>query len=87
MSGISYPKCYALMSGGKDSLSTAQVLHEAGKLEACVSLETGISTPPGVFNAANQRRLLVRRLRKGRRARGRGVLVSAGLVSVSGAER
>ena len=43
--GISYPKCYALVSGGKDSLTTAQVLHEAGKLEACVALETGISTP------------------------------------------
>jgi 3'-phosphoadenosine 5'-phosphosulfate sulfotransferase (PAPS reductase)/FAD synthetase len=43
--GISYPKCYALVSGGKDSLSAAQVLHEAGKLEACVALETGVSTP------------------------------------------
>lgn len=42
---ISYPKCYALLSGGKDSISTAQVLHEAGKLEACVAIETGISTP------------------------------------------
>lgn len=45
MRGISYPKLYALVSGGKDSLTTAQVLHEAGKLEACVALETGISTP------------------------------------------
>lgn len=45
MSDISYPKCYALVSGGKDSLTTAQVLFEAGKLEACVALETGISTP------------------------------------------
>lgn len=44
-SGISYPKCYALVSGGKDSLTTAQVLHEAGKLEACVALDTGLSTP------------------------------------------
>lgn len=43
--GLSYPKCYALVSGGKDSLTTAQVLHEAGKLEACVALETGLSTP------------------------------------------
>lgn len=44
-SGLSIPKMYALVSGGKDSLTTAQVLHEAGKLEACVALETGISTP------------------------------------------
>src|SRR5208337_3375442 len=45
MSTICYPRCFALVSGGKDSLSTAQVLHEAGKLEACVALETGVSTP------------------------------------------
>ena len=45
MSGISYPKCFALVSGGKDSLSTAQVLHDAGKLEGCVALETGLCTP------------------------------------------
>jgi 3'-phosphoadenosine 5'-phosphosulfate sulfotransferase (PAPS reductase)/FAD synthetase len=45
LTSISYPKCYALVSGGKDSLSTAQVLHEAGKLEACVAIETGVSTP------------------------------------------
>jgi phosphoadenosine phosphosulfate reductase len=45
VNGISYPKCYALVSGGKDSLSTAQVLHEAGKLEACVALDTGLNTP------------------------------------------
>lgn len=43
--GISYPKVYALVSGGKDSLTTAQVLHEAGKLEACVALDTSLSTP------------------------------------------
>ena len=43
--GLSYPKCYALVSGGKDSLTTAQVLHEAGKLTGCVVLDTGISTP------------------------------------------
>jgi 3'-phosphoadenosine 5'-phosphosulfate sulfotransferase (PAPS reductase)/FAD synthetase len=43
--GISYPKLYALVSGGKDSLTTAHVLAEAVKLEACVALETGISTP------------------------------------------
>src|SRR5271157_121692 len=43
--GISYPRCFALVSGGKDSLSVAQVLDEAGKLEACVALETGVSTP------------------------------------------
>ncbi len=45
MKGISYPMCHALVSGGKDSLSTAQVLHEAGRLAGCVALETGISTP------------------------------------------
>lgn len=43
--GISYPKCYGLLSGGKDSTSMCQVLHEAGKLEACVALETGLATP------------------------------------------
>jgi phosphoadenosine phosphosulfate reductase len=42
---ISYPPVYALVSGGKDSLTTAQVLHEAGKLIGCVALETGLSTP------------------------------------------
>ena len=45
MKGISYPKVYALVSGGKDSLTTAQVLHEAGKLKGCVALETGVCTP------------------------------------------
>jgi phosphoadenosine phosphosulfate reductase len=45
MKDIYYPKCFALVSGGKDSLSTAQVLHEAGKLEACVALKTNLSTP------------------------------------------
>lgn len=44
-SDISYPKCFALVSGGKDSLTTASVLAEAGKLEACVALKTGLSTP------------------------------------------
>lgn len=45
MSQPYYPECYALVSGGKDSLSTAQVLHDAGKLVACVSFDTGVSTP------------------------------------------
>jgi 3'-phosphoadenosine 5'-phosphosulfate sulfotransferase (PAPS reductase)/FAD synthetase len=45
MTTISYPACFALVSGGKDSLSTAQVLHDAGKLAGCVALDTGISTP------------------------------------------
>lgn len=45
MDGISYPKCFALVSGGKDSLTTAQVLDEAGKLAGCIAFETGISTP------------------------------------------
>jgi 3'-phosphoadenosine 5'-phosphosulfate sulfotransferase (PAPS reductase)/FAD synthetase len=43
--GISYPKCHALVSGGKDSLSTAQCLDEAGKLAGCVAFNTGVSTP------------------------------------------
>jgi 3'-phosphoadenosine 5'-phosphosulfate sulfotransferase (PAPS reductase)/FAD synthetase len=34
-----------MVSGGKDSLSTAQALHEAGKLEGCVAFKTGVSTP------------------------------------------
>lgn len=42
---ISYPKCYALVSGGKDSLSTAKVLQQAGRLEAAVALKTRLSTP------------------------------------------
>lgn len=45
MKGVSYPMVYALVSGGKDSLTTAQVLHEAGKLAGCVALDTGLSTP------------------------------------------
>ena len=40
-----YPECYVLVSGGKDSLSTAMVLHEAGKLLGAVSFDTGINTP------------------------------------------
>lgn len=42
---LSYPRLYALVSGGKDSLSTAQALHEEGKLAGCVAFDTGISTP------------------------------------------
>lgn len=40
-----YPPCFALVSGGKDSLSTAQVLANADRLLGCVALGTGISTP------------------------------------------
>lgn len=40
-----YPPCFALVSGGKDSLSTAQVLADADRLIGCVALGTGISTP------------------------------------------
>ena len=43
--GISYPPVHALVSGGKDSLTNAKVLEEAGKLISCVALETGLSTP------------------------------------------
>lgn len=42
---LHYPECYALVSGGKDSLSAAQVMYEHGLLKGCVALETGISTP------------------------------------------
>lgn len=45
MKNIWYPKCYALVSGGKDSLSTAKALQSAGKLAGCVAFETGVSTP------------------------------------------
>jgi phosphoadenosine phosphosulfate reductase len=40
-----YPPSFALLSGGKDSLSTAQVLANADRLLGCVALGTGISTP------------------------------------------
>lgn len=40
-----YPPTYALVSGGKDSLSTAQVLADADRLLGCVALSTGVSTP------------------------------------------
>jgi 3'-phosphoadenosine 5'-phosphosulfate sulfotransferase (PAPS reductase)/FAD synthetase len=40
-----YPPSYVLVSGGKDSLSTAQVLADADRLLGCVALGTGISTP------------------------------------------
>lgn len=42
---LSYPPCYALVSGGKDSFTQAKVLQKAGKLIACVAIETHISTP------------------------------------------
>lgn len=45
MKNIYYPPCFALVSGGKDSLSTAQVLADADRLLGCVCLATGISTP------------------------------------------
>lgn len=45
MKGLYFPDCYALVSGGKDSLTAANVLFEAGKLLGCVALKTGISTP------------------------------------------
>lgn len=43
--GVQVPKCWALVSGGKDSLSTAKALHEAGRLKGCVSFKTGVCTP------------------------------------------
>lgn len=44
-SRLFFPACYALVSGGKDSLTAAQVLHENGKLLGCISFRTGIATP------------------------------------------
>ena len=41
----SLPKCWALLSGGKDSLSTAQALEDQGLLAGVASFETGVSTP------------------------------------------
>jgi len=40
-----YPRCFAALSGGKDSWSTLQVLAEADRLEGAVALSTGVSTP------------------------------------------
>lgn len=40
-----YPPVFALLSGGKDSWTTAQVLANADRLLGCVALGTGISTP------------------------------------------
>lgn len=39
------PKFYCLYSGGKDSTTTASILHKDGMLESCVAIDTGISTP------------------------------------------
>ena len=59
MKGISYPKQYALVSGGKDSWSNAQALDDAGLLAGCVTLKTGVSTPdwlPHVEKTCEERR-------------------------------
>lgn len=40
-----YPPCFAPMSGGKDSITTAEVLARSDRLLGCVALKTGISTP------------------------------------------
>jgi 3'-phosphoadenosine 5'-phosphosulfate sulfotransferase (PAPS reductase)/FAD synthetase len=45
MPNLYYPSCYALVSGGKDSLTTAQVLADADRLLGCIALDTGINTP------------------------------------------
>ena len=55
---INIQPCYALVSGGKDSLSTACYLHEQGKLLGCVYLKTGIATPdslPFVHKTCSER--------------------------------
>jgi 3'-phosphoadenosine 5'-phosphosulfate sulfotransferase (PAPS reductase)/FAD synthetase len=59
MRGISYPKCWALVSGGKDSLSNAQALDEAGRLYACIAIKTHLCTPDWeqfVIDTCNQRK-------------------------------
>lgn len=45
MKGISYPRCHALFSGGKDSADVVEVLKQADKLEGCIAFDTGICTP------------------------------------------
>lgn len=40
-----YPPCFALVSGGKDSWTTAQALANADRLLGCVGLGTGIAVP------------------------------------------
>lgn len=40
-----YPPSYALVSGGKDSLTTATVLAQADRLLGCVALETTVCVP------------------------------------------
>lgn len=45
LSGVYYPPVHALLSGGKDSMTTVKVLADADRLLGCVSFETGISTP------------------------------------------
>lgn len=42
---LEIPPCYALVSGGKDSLTTASCLASCGKLKACVTFKTGIAVP------------------------------------------
>lgn len=38
-------RCWALLSGGKDSVCTASVLAERGELNGCVFMDTGIACP------------------------------------------
>lgn len=42
---IYYPRCWGMLSGGKDSADTCEALDEAGLLEGVVALRTGIATP------------------------------------------
>lgn len=45
MSEIYYPECDVLVSGGKDSLTAAKKMWEAGRLRRVILLETGIAVP------------------------------------------
>ena len=59
MKGIYYPSCWGLLSGGKDSISTCQMLEDAGKLEGCVAIRTGIAVPewePWIIKLCEERK-------------------------------
>ncbi len=45
MSAFWPPRCWALLSGGKDSMCAAKTLSEQGRLAGCVFIDTGIACP------------------------------------------
>jgi 3'-phosphoadenosine 5'-phosphosulfate sulfotransferase (PAPS reductase)/FAD synthetase len=56
---MSIPMLDVLVSGGKDSFTTAEVVNEAGKLRKVIALETHISTPdwkPFLMKTCEERR-------------------------------